>query len=84
MTLKEAIESGRAFRRKGQDGFYHIYDHFISTGYSDFKVGDLTSDDYELEPEKILLSAQEISDVLADAQISRHGYILKKLGFKDV
>jgi len=83
MTLREAIESGRKIRRSTIPNFKEsniiLYSH-----------NDVLADDWEIEPEKILLSAAEVEKAVnlysSNFQDANHSmeYVLKDLGFKDV
>jgi hypothetical protein len=80
MTLKDALDSGNRFRRAGSTAWF---DPDILGSFTRF---DVIAVDWEVEEERILLSASEVSHVLSNAfavhvpDRTRHEVLLK-LGF---
>ena len=69
MNFFEAHKSGKKFKRKNEDGFYHIDGYMV--GATDNYAGeihiteeDLLADDYEIEEQKIELSWEEVAKSL--------------------
>jgi hypothetical protein len=81
LTLKEALESGKRFKRKGEPNFEP------ANGGLYFNRKAVLATDWEIEEERISLSAEEIKRAmtfaLSDTEVAnliQSG--LKKLGFK--
>ena len=88
MTLKEALESGKRFRRKGE------INREPSNGSMCFHIPDILATDWEVEEERISLSAAEIREACKNSYLHTQAsnyttdltilanQVIKKLGFK--
>jgi hypothetical protein len=96
MTIQEAIQSGKPFRRKMNNKFFQAWNQPEWMTFS-FSVEDILATDWELKEEKIELTrdqvvhALDVMQVFTDNVSSRYtGYlapsslnmILVRLGFK--
>lgn len=92
MTLKEALESGKNFKRR-IDAYYCIPFH-DKNQHRSFSTNDIIADDWEIEEEKIEVT-KELAIAVFDKlliqvyntpeyYLSDRNEFLKQLGFKDV
>lgn len=97
MMLHEAIRSGKRFRRPGQEWFW-VNDAFLVVcrfGNSVKHADNLIADDWEIEPDGITVTREQVDIALMRYEASkhntgfyavdpgtRHETFLKELGFK--
>lgn len=85
MTLKEAIESGRPFKRKDWPEYYRPFE--VDRIYSH---DDVVSDDYLLKEETVNITAHQLLDALNKSIKYQSSFLpeqlsilIKDLGFKE-
>lgn len=101
MTLQEAIKSGKRFKRAGGEYFYsngkYLLDmEDINALHGTLNLEDILADDWEIEEEKLELTAGQIREVLMESRLHVQRFlspdssvrldidtIIKRLGFKE-
>jgi hypothetical protein len=72
MTLTDAIQSGRQFRRPGLSYFILVHNkrlHTEANGIFNPTIDDMLANDWELEERRVILTHSEFDHILANLSI---------------
>ncbi len=81
MNIIEALKSKKRFRRATDVIYSDISSHHIEHDYIRLSITDLLAEDWEIEEEKVSISARQLKDALT--KFESLDRICKELGFKE-